>query len=72
MRKQKDNFIGFALLGIEPSEELKLNKDEIAILKKAMIICDKASSYFDEEENDFSWAEIYLRHIIENDYIIND
>ena len=72
MKKQKDNHIAFTLSGIQPPEELKLNKNEIAILKKAMIICSKADSYFNEEENDFSWAEIYLRHITEDTYIIKE
>ena len=54
--------------------QVKLTAEERRILEQAQVICDKASElqakinlgeHIPEEYNDFGWAEIYLRAILE-------
>ena len=55
------------------SREVRLSRVETTILKQARDICEKASELqaqinevegVRESDNDFSWAEIYLRSIL--------
>jgi len=65
--KEEDGAWIIRLAHERPDLKIELNKKERKTLEDAIAICEKAEQklYKEWEENNYGWAAIYLREVLE-------